>query len=104
MFVDELYNAGIIDQRLFSFYIAPYYDRSIVTFGGYNLDYANQLSNRTVTWNDLVNTHYWSLNLVGVKLGDRQIPISTNQIMVDTGTSYLLMPQGKLIRASDDEL
>ena len=36
--------------------------------------------------------NYWSVGLVGVKVGDKPLPISTNVAIVDTGTSYLLMP------------
>ena len=50
-----------------------------------------------LTWNELVNNYYWSLNLVGVRLGNTPLKISTNIAVVDTGTSYILMPQGKLM-------
>lgn len=52
--------------------------------------------NQSISWNQLVNTRYWSLNLVSVKIDDKSIDISTNIAIVDTGTSYLLMPTGKL--------
>lgn len=44
------------------------------------------------TWNDLVNSNYWSLNLVAVNLGPHAITLSTNIAIVDSGTSYILMP------------
>ena len=56
------------------------------------MKYANNFNNQTVTWNDLINMNYWSVGLVGVKVGDKVLPISTNVAIVDTGTSYLLMP------------
>jgi hypothetical protein len=33
--------------------------------------------------------------MIGVKVGDNELTISTNTAIVDTGTSYLLMPSGK---------
>lgn len=93
MFIDELYNSGIIDQRIFSFYISKGEANSRITIGGYNLQkYASASVNQSITWNDLINTHYWSVGMVGVKLGTKTIPVSTNVAIVDTGTSYLLMP------------
>jgi hypothetical protein len=61
LFLDELYNNGIIDNKIFSFYISKGLSSSKVTFGGYNMEYADPASNFTVTWNDLINTHYWSV-------------------------------------------
>jgi hypothetical protein len=52
-----------------------------------------------LTWNELVNTNYWSVNLVGVKLGNTPIKISTSFAIVDTGTSYILMPDCKEVLA-----
>lgn len=71
LFVDELYNAGIIDQKMFSFYISKGVTSSRVTFGDYTLDYADPSKNLTVTWNTLINTNYWTVGMVGVKIGDK---------------------------------
>lgn len=35
----------------------------VTTFGGYNLTYAAQFGNKSIYWNPLVSTHYWTLNL-----------------------------------------
>lgn len=40
LFIDELYNNGLIDKRLFSFFISKSRDESRVTFGGVNMSYA----------------------------------------------------------------
>ena len=68
-----------------------------MTLGGYNLTKYAEDENSTITWNELTNTNYWSLNLVSVKLGDRDLPISSNYAIADTGTSYLLMPTCKIM-------
>jgi len=96
LFVDELYNSGIIDQRIFSSYMSEGVTSSVATFGGYSMDYADPDSNLTITWNSLIDTNYWSVEMIGVKVGDNEVTISTNIAIVDTGTSYLLMPTGKI--------
>ena len=45
-----------------------------------------------MTWNSLINTHYWSVDLVGVLIGEKHVPITTHAAIVDTGTSYVIMP------------
>ena len=51
--------------------------------------------NSSITWNYLINSNYWTVNLVQVSLGDKKIKISSNTAIVDTGTSFLLMPTSK---------
>jgi len=90
LFVDELAEKGTIDKKMFSFYVSKGQSNSRVIFGGYDMKYAKP--NSTVTWNDLINDHYWSVSLVRVRLGEKEVPISTSTAIVDTGTSYLLVP------------
>lgn len=45
-----------------------------------------------LTWNDLINTNYWSLELVQAKIGNETLKIRTSSAIVDTGTSFLLVP------------
>ena len=68
--------------------------KSKLTFGGYNISVAGGKFEKyqTPTWNELVNSNYWSVQLVGARLGDKQLQMSTNVAIVDSGTSYLLMP------------
>jgi Eukaryotic aspartyl protease len=65
----------------------------VATFGDYN---QTIVGNKTICYNDLVSNHYWTVNLISAFLNDKQIPISTNHAIVDTGTSYLLMPKGTI--------
>jgi len=69
-----------------------------LTIGDYNLKYAqenNDGKNVTVSWNPLVNNKYWTVNIYGAKVGDKDIKMSVKTAIVDTGTSYLLMPTGR---------
>ncbi|CDW80046.1 pepsinogen a [Stylonychia lemnae] len=101
LFIDELYQNGLIENRVFSFYMAndgfpqPQKEfKSRLTFGGYNASIAGKKFEDygSPTWNELINSNYWSVQLVGARLGDKQLQMSTNIAIVDTGTSYLLMP------------
>jgi hypothetical protein len=48
-----------------------------------------------IVWNELVNINYWSLNLVGARFGNKSLALSTQLAIVDSGTSYLLLPKSK---------
>jgi cathepsin D len=96
VFIDKLYDAGVIDNKVFSFYLRPG-KGSKFTVGGYDLNLAiaaNKGLNYSISWNNLVNSRYWTVPLYGAAVGDRAIPISVKTAIVDTGTSYLLMPKG----------
>jgi len=94
LIVDELYNAGIIDSRIFSFYISSGVTSSKFTLGGYNMEYADSASSSNITWNSLIDTTYWSVEMIGVDVGDEELTISASTAIIDTGTSYILMPTG----------
>lgn len=49
----------------------------------------------TISWNPLIDTDYWSVRLSKVSLGDTNIVLSTNKAIIDTGTSYLVVPQAE---------
>jgi len=45
-----------------------------------------------LSWNDLLDDIYWTIGINEAKLGDYTFDLDTNQAIVDTGTSYILMP------------
>ena len=61
------------------------------TVGGYDID--KFAPNQTITWNYVTDTTYWTVKLSKVSLGDMPVPLSTPNAIVDTGTSYLGMPE-----------
>ena len=63
------------------------------TLGGYDID--KFAPNQTLTWNYLTDDTYWTVRLSGVSLGNRTITPSTSNAIVDTGTSYLAMPENE---------
>ena len=46
-----------------------------------------------MTWNKLVDDNYWTVQLSQAKLGDYEFDLDTSRAIIDTGTSYILMPQ-----------
>lgn len=81
-----------ISEKIFSFYLTG--DSSKFTIGGYNLSYADAQNNESISWNYLIDTNYWTVRLSGVKVGSNKIAINSRKAIVDTGTSYLLIPTG----------
>ena len=93
-FIDNLYEQGVIKERVFSFFLSDYNDYRQVpmfTVGGYDID--KFAPNQTATWNYLTDTTYWTVKLSSVYLGDKKIPVSTTNAIIDTGTSYLAVPE-----------
>ena len=61
------------------------------TVGGYDIE--KFAPNQTVTWNYCIDDTYWTVRLSKVSLGDMPVPLSTTNAIIDTGTSYLAMPE-----------
>jgi len=59
-----------------------------MTLGGYNLSDTSG----PVTWNPLVRTDYWSVALSEVYMGDWKMNLTSTEAMIDTGTSYVVIP------------
>lgn len=62
----------------------------MITIGGYNVD--TFAPNQTITWNNLIDTDYWSVRLSKVTLNGDVIPITTNKAIIDSGTSFIVLP------------
>ena len=95
-FIENLYEQGKIQERVFSFFLSEYNNyREIPAFtiGGYDIE--KFAPNQTLTWNYVTDDTYWTVKLSQVSLGDRQIPLSTTNAILDTGTSYLAMPENE---------
>jgi len=68
LFMDALFKSHKIDKKVFSFSITKTLEGSSVTFGGFDMSLASQDSK--LTWNELINTNYWSLELIKARIGD----------------------------------
>eukprot|EP00347_Sterkiella_histriomuscorum_P000579 403375303 len=90
LFIDKLYQNNIISKKMFSLSLGGTDEKSKVIFGGYDLRYAKD--NQNITWNKLIDTNYWSVRLNKAKIGDYVFMLDTNRAIIDSGTSYILMP------------
>lgn len=66
----------------------------MITFGGYDVD--RFAYNQTVTWNDVTNTAYWTIDLKKAQIGDTMVVKSTSNAILDSGTSFIAMPDKEL--------
>merc|ERR1719469_1710391 len=57
--------------------------------GGYNL---KAHSKGNIIWHDLFDTNYWTLPMSDIAYGNSTIPVTVDQLIVDTGTSLTLIP------------
>lgn len=96
LFMDALFDSKKIDKKVFSFSITKTLEGSSVTFGGFDMSLASKDSK--LTWNELINTNYWSLELIKAKIGDKDLEIETSTAIVDTGTSFLLVPTDDFVK------
>ena len=71
-FIENLYEQGKIQERVFSFFLSEYNNyREIPAFtiGGYDIE--KFAPNQTLTWNYVTDDTYWTVKLSQVSLGDR---------------------------------
>ena len=91
LFIEQAYDTGVIDEKIFSLSIQTEKLDSYLTVGGYDLD---QYAQSDLSWHNVVENGYWSLPFEGMFYGDQIIHKSppNDTIIVDSGTSYFLMP------------
>ena len=95
LFIDELYNAGVVKQKTFGFYLAPYTETSRIIIGGIDMKYANTRDESQIQWLPLIDTDYWSVNMGSVQVGEETLPITTTRAIIDSGTSWIALPPSK---------
>lgn len=87
--IEELYTQGVIDEKAFSIQVGDGDEPSRITIGGYD---SEKYAKENITWHALANELYWTINMDNVSLGNETLDIDTRNVIVDSGTSYLLMP------------
>ena len=85
--------SGVIQNRTFSMSIGSVTQVSKMTIGGFDINKFGQ-PNSTMRWHNLTSSRYWSISMTKANIGTIDIPITVNQMIIDSGTSYLLMPTG----------
>ena len=91
--IENMFEKGLIKEKIFSFYLgesSDFRNPSTFTLDGYDLD--RFAPNSTLSWNYLTDANSWEVKLDNAFLGDSQITLSANRALIDTGTSFLAMP------------
>ena len=69
------------------------------TAGGYDID--RFAWNHTLTWNYLIDDLSWTVSLKEASLGDHMITMKLQSALIDSGTSFLAMPETDLRSFAD---
>ena len=89
-FVLKMKQQGIIDTAAFGVYYGDDKYGSEITFGGVDTDRVPSIDNLTFT--DLKDLNYWSVNITTIKYGDTVLNKDTRYGFIDTGTSIIIIP------------
>jgi hypothetical protein len=90
LFVQNLYENGLIAKNGFGVDYNKEGTDSIITLGGYD---TSKVANDTLfSWIDLSDTFYWRVILKGTTYGTKQLDISADRAILDTGTSLTYFP------------
>lgn len=105
MFIEELKKSGAIDHMSFSISIAKD-GQSQMTFGGYQ---ESIYATGPISWHNISQySNYWSVGFeeFSYKIGNKTVQVKPDvEVIVDSGTSYILMPsiqRKRLIRDIQD--
>lgn len=114
LFIDLAYEQGVLDEKVFSVSFQGDLDDSYITFGGYDVD---EFAAEPITWHENVGEFFWAVNLDEVRMGDKETGkkydaknFSSPSAVIDSGSSYLLLPESHfwdfydMILASSEDL
>ena len=89
LFVEYLYNAGEINQKMFS--ITPGKQKPLITFGGYE-------KSQSLVAHRISGSFHWEIDLKRIKIGQFSIRPSLPFALTDTGTNMVLIYKNDLIK------
>ena len=98
LFIDVAFEQNKIDEKIFSLLIGAGQKEQILTLGGYDLE---RYAKSDLVWHDSYSSEYWSVKLNGFKFGESDIEVSHEEVIVDSGTSYLIMPPTNFMQVYD---
>lgn len=100
LFIDLAHQQGAIDEKVFSLNFAGDYSVSYLTIGGYDVE---EFAVEDITWNDNLGNYFWAVSLEKIEFGGeeyiqtnrwgRQTATTPNVAIVDSGSSYILVPE-----------
>jgi saccharopepsin len=79
---------GLIDEPVFSFYLADENDQSEAVFGGID----TSKYDGKVTYIPLRRKAYWEVDLDSISFGDETAELENTGVILDTGTSLNVLP------------
>jgi len=92
LFIEKMKKTGAISKAIFSMSIGFGDKQSRITFGGYDKE---RYSIGRVNWHQIdENSNYWSLkaDYIQLEFNDQNISMGSQKAIVDSGTSYVMMP------------
>ena len=94
LFIEEAFNQGVIDEKIFSIKFGGDDASSMITFGGYDTE---KFAKEELTWYPnftYYSQHYfWAVYMDGVMIGNEYHSDDVEKMLVvDSGSSYILMP------------
>ena len=89
-FVLKMKQQGIIDTAAFGVYYGDDKYGSEITFGGVDTDRVPSIDDLTFT--NLKDLDYWSVNIRSVKYGNIELNKEVRYGLIDTGTSIIILP------------
>ena len=99
LFIEKMKQTGAIDQAVFSLSIGMNDVQSKITFGGYDLE---KYATGPIKWHNIhFFSAYWEVNMVHLHFdldGDKQYLFPGRSLIVDSGTSFNLMPENDLFK------
>lgn len=88
LFVEKLFNEGIIGKNSFGVQYKFTPDVSSILLGGFD---TSIIANESLfSWINLKSTSHWTVHLKGLKVGNSSISIEASSAILDTGTSFTL--------------
>lgn len=100
MFINKLYEAGIIDQPVFSLHLTKDHETSYMYFGGYDEDHVED--GTYINWMELMSTNYWQVLLSGAQIGSKMFIPSVSTAILDSGSSLIHLPAPDYKNVTDE--
>ena len=93
LFIEEAYRQGSIDEMVFSILFGGDDASSKITFGGYDDEvFAKEDLHWYPNYTIYSKHYFWAVELEGAALGNRYYSDIEPMAVVDSGSSYILMP------------
>jgi hypothetical protein len=81
----------LITRKVFAFNLGGTDEKSSIVFGDYDVG-KHSKAGSSISWNALKEDTYWTIPISDAKLGNYTFDLDTDLAIIDSGTSYILMP------------